>query len=184
MTEDTLEILIGKYIDGEITPSEQNMLDGAMKKDAGVRELVEQLAELHQASAEAVASEILERGKSAEEIFEQAWACRRNPILRAILRSDYVRFAAGVAAGLLIGLALHFALSGDVGGGPNKNGAGLVADNTSNGINVETAAPSLAGQEVIRNVDYYGFTDKDGDQWLVEGLRENRVRPAVYYDDL
>jgi hypothetical protein len=36
----------------------------------------------------------------------------------------------------------------------------------------------------IRNVDWYNFTDKLGNQWLIEGLRESTVRPAAYSTDL
>ena len=76
ITDDTIEILIGKYIDGEITPSEQRMLDGAMKKDAGVRELLAQLEQLHERCEEVVGSEVIEKGRSAEEIIASASACR------------------------------------------------------------------------------------------------------------
>ena len=32
--------------------------------------------------------------------------------------------------------------------------------------------------------DWYNFTDKQGNKWLVEGLREDIVKPAVYHDGL
>jgi len=178
VTEDMLEILMGKYIDGEITPSEQGMLDGAMGKDAGARDLLEQLAELHEASAEAVASEVLDKGRAAEEIIEQAWR-QKQPVRRRVLSSGFLRFAAGVAAGLLIGLGLHFAFSGG-----NEVGPGLVANDTRDQLGAERPVPWLVGRDAVRNVDYYGFTDEAGAQWIVEGLRENEVRPAVYYGDL
>ena len=182
ITEDMLEILIGRYIDGEITPSEQKMLDGAMEKDVGVRELLEQLTGLHEAGAEAVALEVLDKGRPAEEIIEKAWR-RRQPVRRRILSGGVVRFAAGIAAGLVIGLALHLALSGGPDGGGNEIESGLIASRTPDRLKIEQAAPVLFG-DVIRNVDYYGFMDDAGAQWLVEGLRENEVRPAAYYGDL
>jgi hypothetical protein len=37
---------------------------------------------------------------------------------------------------------------------------------------------------IFRNVDWYSFTDKQGNQWLIEGLREDVVRPAAYSGDL
>lgn len=185
ITDETLEILIGKYIDGEITPSEQKMLDGAMEKDSKVKELLEQLTELHEASAEAVGAEVFETGKSAEEIIDSAWGVK-EPSPRRIFSSGFIRFAAGLAAGLLIGVVLHFVLSA----GTRGEGAGeriehpIVASDAGNRKAVERTAPALGSRDVTRNVDYYSFTDKQGGRWLIEGLREYMVRPAVYYGDL
>ena len=182
ITDDMLEVLIGKYIDGEITPSEQGMLDGAMEKDPTVKELLERLAELHETSAEAIGSEVLDRGKSAEEIIYLAWRGKRHGRAK-IFSSGVLRFAAGLAAGLLIGLALHFILTDGSQGLGDEIEPRVIANNTADQIEVRRMAP-LAGRDVIRNVDYFGFTDKDGGKWLVEGLREGMVRPAVYYGDL
>jgi len=183
IADETLEILIGKYIDGEITPSEQGMLDGAMEKDSAVKELLEQLAELHEASAEAVGSGILDMGESAEEIIELAWRGKERGRAK-IFSSGVLRFASGVAAGLLIGLVLHFVLSGVSQTGRDEIEPKIIANDAGNQMKVERIAPSPAGRDVIRNVDYFGFTDEDGGQWLVEGLREDMVRPTVYYGDL
>lgn len=182
ITDDMLEILIGKYIDGEITPSEQGMLDGAMEKDSAVRELLEQLAELHERSAEAIGSEVLDKGKSAEEIIDLAWRGKQRGRAK-IFSSGVLRFAAGLAAGLLIGFVLHVVVSGGSQGRSNEIEPRVVANNAGNRMKVERIAPA-ADRDVTRNVDYFGFTDEDGGQWLLEGLRENMVRPAVYYGDL
>ena len=61
MTEEMLEILIGKYLDGEITPIEQRLLDQALQKDSQAKELFEQLQDLHRASQEAIDAEITDR---------------------------------------------------------------------------------------------------------------------------
>jgi hypothetical protein len=100
----------------------------------------------------------------------------------------HVRFAAGLAAGLAIGLALHFVLP--VVSPPDRDPAGAagLAQVPENRLKVEQ--PIFPGHvagpagDVILNVDWYNFTDKQGNKWIVEGLRENIVRPAVYYGDL
>ena len=189
MTEEMLEILIGKYLDGEITPSEQQILQMELDRNTQAKELLEQLQDLHERSCEAVTSEVIGSGKDTGEIFELAWQRRQRHTLRPMIKtSGYMRFAAGVAAGLAIGLMLHFVLplvsttqSPDV---PAK----IVAQNPGN----QTVAEQLTIPEPLtdpavnslRNVDWYSFTDNQGNQWLVEGLRENTVRPAVYYGDL
>ena len=111
MTKEVLEILIGKYLDGEIVPSEQRILEAELERDAQAKELLRQLQDLHQGSREAVASEILDRGKAAEEIFEQAWQQQSKRPLRPMTKTGgYMRFAAGLVAGLVVGLSLHFVL--------------------------------------------------------------------------
>jgi len=189
MKQETLEILIGKYLDGEITPSEQQILQKRLDNDPHARELLEQLQALNERSCEAVATEIIGRGKEAEEIFEQAWQQQAaNPLHRILKMDGRLRFAVGLAAGLAIGLILHFVLP-FVSTPRNPDiPANVLAQNAGNQLDTEelTYPQSLidpAGN-ALRNVDWYSFTDKQGNQWLIEGLRENIVTPAVYYGDL
>ena len=190
MTEEMLEILIGKYLDGEITPSEQQILQKRLDNDPHAKELLEQFQTLNERSCEAVAAQVIGRGKEAEEIFEQAWQQRQavNPLLKILKMDGRLRFAVGLAAGLAIGLMLHFVLpfvstprSPDV-------PADMLAQNTENQIDAGqfTLPESLTNpaENTLRNVDWYSFTDKQGNQWLIEGLRENNVRPAAYYGEL
>jgi hypothetical protein len=38
--------------------------------------------------------------------------------------------------------------------------------------------------QVTRQVEWYGFTDPAGNQWLIEGYREGVVKPASYHGGL
>ena len=76
MTPKKLEILIGKYLDGQMTKSEQRLLKTALEEDSQAKELFEQLQDLHERSREVVASEILQKGRAAEEIFQSACGFR------------------------------------------------------------------------------------------------------------
>lgn len=189
MTQEMLEILIGKYLDGEITPSEQHILQTELERDPQAKELLQQLQDLHERSCEAVASEIIEQGKEAGEIFEQAWLRQAANPLRRILKMDgRLRFAAGLAAGLAIGLILHFVLPFVSTPQSPSDPANMLAKNAGNQMDAEQLTfpqPLMdpAGNS-LRNVDWYSFTDNQGNQWLIEGLREHIVRPAVYYGDL
>ncbi|UCE47363.1 MAG: hypothetical protein JSW47_17400 [Phycisphaerales bacterium] len=182
MTEEMLEILIGKYLDGEITPSEQQILEAALDNDSNARKLLEQLENLHEQSREVVASEILQKGKSAEEIFGRAWRHQtRRPLYWKIRPGGWLRFVSGLAAGLIIGLALHFTLL-------EPSTPQAIARSADDQPDVQKPAPlplpSRGTRNVTRNVDWYSFTDENGDQWLIEGFRENMVRPAVYHASL
>ena len=189
MTEEMLEILIGKHLDGEITPSEQRLLEAEVDRDSQAKELLAQLQELHERCGEAVGSELLAGGGRPEEIFERAWRQHKRQPIRSILRMrGHIRFAAGLAAGLIIGLALHFVLpvfSPYAGEPPERE---FVAKSPEDHVEFELSgfpeSVSVPAGEVIRNVDWYNFTDSQGNKWLVEGLREDIIKPAAHYEGL
>ena len=184
MKDETLEILIGKYLDGEITPSQQRMLEAHLESNPQAKELFEQLQALHEQSREAVASGIIEQGKTAEQIISRALQQQtKHSPLRMARTGGWLRFAAGLAAGLLIGLALHFVLSASTGPAREhvpQTAAAHDTDKTTDVTDPITAALLSDKMQKVRNVDWYTFTGKDGDKWLIEGYRESIVRPAAY----
>ncbi|MBN1805459.1 MAG: hypothetical protein JW837_09425 [Sedimentisphaerales bacterium] len=183
ITQQTLEILIGKYLDGEITPSEQDLLDTALEEDSQARELLEQLQQLSRNSRQVLASEVIESGKQANDIFEQAWRQTKHSPARLIKFGGFLRFASGVAAGLIIGLTLHYTILAD--SAPQNNQVSPDSINLANNQNPsESVFPLEKEVNVTRNVDWYSFTDENGHQWLIEGLRESIVKPAVYRQGL
>ncbi len=189
MTQEMLEIMIGKHLDGEITPSEQRLLEAELDKDPQAKELLGQLQEMHERCGEAVASELLDRGGTPDEIFERAWRRRSSQPPRSMAKMrGHARFAVGLAAGLVIGLVLHFVLP--IISAPDSDPAGpeVVARDIEGGV--EGGQPVFpryvvdpAGDPIL-NVDWYNFTDRQGNKWIVEGLRQDIVRPAVYYEGL
>ncbi|MBN2181084.1 MAG: hypothetical protein JW715_04160 [Sedimentisphaerales bacterium] len=185
MNQEMLEILIGKYLDGEITPSEQQILEAELNRNPQAEELLRQFQDLHERSCEVVTSELLSRGKNPEEIFELAYRRQsRNPFRKIAGYRGYFRFVAGVAAGLIIGLAMHFVLPSFATTGNLREGGDVIARDPGERENPTTRIPPeimrASAGNVVRNVDLYTYTDDKGNQWLVEGLRENVVRPAVY----
>ncbi len=187
--DDKLEILIGKFLDGEISPAEQRWLDEELERNEEARELLEQLQTVSECGRRLVTSGIIEQGRRPNEILERTWQRHKGSLWRRIVRADgHLRFAAGVAAGLLLGLILHFTLTwGDsaVAPAPDRFAVDLntpggdLADHRMGGF------PETSGtQPVMRNVDWYTFTDQTGNQWLVEGVREGSVLPAAYHGDL
>jgi anti-sigma factor RsiW len=184
---DKLEIVIGKFLDGEISPAEQRWLDDELQRNDQARELLDQLRTLNECGRQAVASEVLEQGRGPEEILELTRQRHQISRWRRLIRADgHRRFAAGLAAGLVLGLILHFVLISGNSAGTKPVDRSSVAG----GVPVR-ANPDEVGEvrvsnprPVMRNVDWYGFTDRSGQQWLVEGIREGSVQPAVYYGDL
>ncbi len=188
MNQEIIEILIGKHLDGEITPGEQRILDAELDRDPRASELLAELKDLHERSSELVASSIIGRGAVPADIFERAWQQAEHPVRRAVKRVGYARVAVGVAAGFLMGLAVQFILPGAF-APPNEPAApGAFVRNLGSPPEFEQPTfpefPANAAGDPIRNVDWYNFTDKQGNQWLIEGLRESTVRPAAYNADL
>ena len=189
MIDDRLEILIGKFIDGEISPAEQRWLDAELQRNEDARELLEQLRMLSECGRQVVTSEVLEQGKPPEEILQRTWQRHEGSPWRRVVKADgHLRFAAGLAAGFLLGLILHFALVGGHTAGTDVVDRPPVARSAAVpvGTDYDETGEAARGyrRPVMRNVDWYGFTDRTGQQWLVEGIREGSVRPAVYRGDL
>lgn len=186
--EDRLEILIGKLLDGEISPAEQRWLDDELERNEDARNLLAQLRTLSNCGRQVVAAEIHSGDSSPEEILQRAWQQHERPSWRRVIRvAGHLRFAAGLAAGFALGLVLHFAL---VRGGVSVT-APVDPRAVAVNIPVQDATPDALDtgpvrypRPVMRNVDWYSFTDQTGNQWLVEGVREGAVRPAVYSGDL
>ena len=110
ISEEMFEVLIGKFLDGEITPSEQRLLEARLNTDPKASELLEQFQNLHDLSSEAINIELMEKGKSPHEIFESAFQSTKHKSHHIIKPGGWIRYAMGVAAGLIFGLVLHFTL--------------------------------------------------------------------------
>ena len=188
MNQEILEILIGKHLDGEITPGEQRILDVELDRDSRAAELLAELRDLHERSSELVASSILGQGTAPGDIFEQAWQQAGHPIRRRVKRVGYVHMAVGVAAGFVIGLAVQFVLPGVSTSPSEPTAPEAFAQDVASPMELDVPSfpefPADPAGNPTRKVDWYHFTDKQGNQWLVEGLQESTVRPAAYNADL
>lgn len=189
LDQETLELLMGKHLDGEISSAEARLLQTHLDQDADARQLLDQLQSLHQSSQEAVTEAVLGRGRSAQGIIDAALqqSQGRRP-LRFLRRWVFSQFAAGLAAGLLIATAGTFLLNPSAAPEP----FGPVDGNTTGGELVpgpdrtpRWAVRTVPNAGIQRNVDWFVFPDEQGQYYLIEGLREaRRVTPAVYRGDL
>jgi anti-sigma factor RsiW len=181
---DRLEILIGRLVDGEISPVERKILDRELETNSQARELLEQLRNLHQQSCQAIAAEV-SGGASADELFERAWRQNEKSTYRRIFRIDgRLRFAVGLAAGLILGLALHFLPVWGSKAPVQIDGPRQFATDTPGGADRQGIVPVTVShggsRPVSGEVDCYVFTSPSGEQWLVEGVREGLVKTADY----
>ena len=188
VTDERLELLIGKFLDGEISPGERRILEQELQCNSEAEELLEQLRTLHQCSREAVASAVRSAGP-AEDIIGHAWQQSERSSWRRIIRADgHLRFVAGLAAGLVLGFLLHFVLVWESGPPAGMAGRPPVVAGVSDEPVRSTPSPLLTGRDpadwMTRELDWYVVTDGTGNQWLIEGVREGMVRPAAYHGGL
>ncbi len=184
MANEMLDILMGKHLDGEITPDEQRLLDQFLAADAAAREEFESFRRLHEQTRWAV-GQALEGGKPIEEIFDAAWR-RSSPARRVrnrIFGREWILAAAGLAAGLLFGFLIHGMIVV-----PSESARPVPSPIVQNPTGGESLSPSNSIPMAIpgenRYVDWYTVTEPSGDQWLLEGYRRREVTPAMYYGDL
>lgn len=184
-TDDKLEILIGKLLDGEISPAEQRVLDRELEQNAQARELLEQMRVLHECGREIVERRVRQGGAAPEDVFERAWRQSRGSVRRRIIRiGGLSRLAVGLAAGFLLGLTVHFVLVGGSKPSAIDTNPPTIAKNVpANTASLDESWRKLQPRTpdpVTREVEWYGFTDQAGNQWLIEGYREGVVHTASY----
>ncbi len=184
MANEMLDILMGKHLDGEITPDEQRLLDQFLAADDAAREEFESFRRLHEQIHSAV-EQALDGGRPMDEVFDAAWR-KSSPARRVqnrIFKREWVLTAAGLAAGLLIGFFVHGMIMS-----PSESARPTPSPLAQKSTDGEPLWPSSATPAATpgenRNVDWYTVIEPSGEQWLLEGYRRQQVMPAMYYGDL
>lgn len=215
--DDKWEILIGKLLDGELSPQERSRLENEIQMDRHAQELFEQMRVLHECSCGVVTHEVIGRGADPAVIFERAWQQSQRSLWQrmatggrerqgrrwGVTADGHLRFAVGIAAGLLLGLVLRFvplplhqipsnlpsssqpSVAVDVPSGPRSLlETGSPTPSNPTGSPVTLVRQSTDPHRVTREVDWYVYTDRDGNRWLIEGTREGRMKSAAYPNGL
>jgi hypothetical protein len=187
LDEDKLELLIGKCLDGQATSIEQHLIEKEMNQNPKAKELFEKWQTLNTWGRELVVNDIVGQGARPEDIFEKAWQRSRGFSWVHLVRAERrYRFAVGMAAGLVLGVILHFTLvwtNGTTGiESPSRRGlvAGVQPGGDRQDVRMTSATSSLSPQAENRKVDLYTFTDNAGNRYLVRRPQESKVRTASY----
>jgi hypothetical protein len=185
MDNEKLEILMGKFFDGEIEPSEKRLLDAQLAKDPLNRRLFEEFQTLHTQSQAEVAA-LADRGRPFDKVFAAAWNKSRPHRRRLRLPVGTLRFVSGMAAGLLLAVLIQLTYSPAVSQDePLLAGSAIQTSIPIAGPDrILTRAAGEGTSPVIKDVDYYYYIDENGQQWLIEGYRENIRTQLVSYQDL
>lgn len=192
MNEQMIEVLIGKFIDSEITPAEQQLLDAELSRNPETRRLLEDLQSLRDQAKGMLRQELCGSSDSAAEVFAAAMRSDRSERAQHVKRGR----AWGVAAALVAACFI-------VGTGVNKLFFSEGISGTQEGTGVKSSGEPGGGEGLVfngdrkpgfnpakpvdRTIDWYTYTDADGVGWLMETYRHHRPRkvvPAAYLEGL
>ena len=196
MNEEMLEILIGKFLDSEITPAEQKLLDAELQSNPKAKMLFQQWQQLHEQTEQVLTAEVLENGPSPQAIFQRALTVHeRNRWKRRLRPTRWLPTIGSLAAGLLLGFGL-FSLMADNSTERDASPAGdepkMVQGEDNEKQNPESL-PEVSGNTLVdlikpdlanRPVEYYIYTDPSGSRYVVETPTGHDVSWASYQDDL
>ena len=145
MNEQMLEILISKYIDSEITPAEQKMLDAELQSNPEAQETLKALEQLRDQSQQMLKEEVVLNGAPASTIIEQALAQSNRPRQQqGTPYRPWYRDPISLAACFLLGLGfISFWVDYDKPGNLNQN----------QGDNIARALPAPQMERTIESVE-------------------------------
>jgi len=191
MSEELTEILIGKFLDSEITPAEQKLLEIELRKNPQSQKMLDELKQFHELAEQALDHELNDSGASCQEIFQHASAQVPDPQKHRILRFNLWQKVTSIAAILMIGFTIYLVLT-------QSNQANRVDPQTS-----ETFLPPISTNEIAANQtdqplstgpvqpvrygppgsDFYYVKSPDGTEWLIQNP-QNQIRRASYNGEI
>ena len=190
MNDDMTEILIGKYLDSEITPAEQRLLEAELAQNPQARQLFEDFQALQRQTAQALSQQLNAPGHDAATILDRA--LKSYPATKTAREQTWARRIGALAATLLLALGLYLLVAQTPTTSIPETPEPLVAENGTAELSPsrETTALAQGQPPTIRQdddemlVDWYSYTDETGRRWLWEGYRDRGVETVGYHGDL
>jgi hypothetical protein len=178
-----LEVLINRYLDGEISAREMENLRNRVDNDGQAKDLFEQMQQLHRSCQDMVQTYVLQPGRPVEDLIAGAWQGHNQGHVWAgrVRRVVFSPFVSGLAAGLLVGVFVHLALTHFRSipvGSPDLITASSAIP--KGGTVIPTAREDALQDEALPQVDVYYYKDTQGNLWVIPGLSQERVRTVAY----
>jgi anti-sigma factor RsiW len=177
-----LEVLVNRYLDGEISAREMEDLRALVDSDEQARDLFEQMQQLHHACQDAIQTHVLQPGRPMEDLIASAWEGQSSHAWTGrVKRVVPSQFAYGLAAGLLIAVSVYLVSTGLGAASPAPAGvSGSVVASSGRTVPVTPASLDEPSQEdALPRVNLYYYRDSQGTSWVIEGLSEERVRTVA-----
>ena len=192
MNNEMIETLISKFIDSEITPAEQRLLDEELTSNPESRQLLHDLQQLRDQSCQLLDEQLYRQGDSAETFFQKA--CEQKDSLnrfQIIRPSRFWKWAASMAACLLIALTIWMVwVARQPNGLPAQPETINIAENSP--VPDDPVEPRFNPRWVRditpttskRYIDWYTYTAPSGSQYLIESYRDHSVTTASTHEGL
>ncbi len=180
-----IEVLINRYLDGEISAREMEDLRSMVEGDDEARDLFGQMQQLHHACQEAVQTRVLQPSRPVEDLIASAWEGRTPRAWTGKARRIlFSQFTYGLAAGLVVAIGAHLLLASLYPSASTSAGLGprmttLLNPGRQGGAATTAFADESSQEERLPQVNYYSYTDSEGTQWVIEGVSEERVRTVA-----
>ena len=152
-------------------------LRSLVDSDEQARDLFEQMRQLDRACQDAIQTQVLQSDRPVEDLITGAW---EDQISRAwtgrVKRLVFSQFAYGLAAGLLVAVSLHLAMTAlrPTAVSPVRVGQPFAA--SSGRAQAVTAADE---EDALPQVNVYYYRDSQGNLWAIPALSEQRVLTAA-----
>jgi len=185
MSEELTELLIGKFLDSEITPAEQQLLEIELRKNPHAQKLLDELKQFHELAARALDQELNESDTSCEEIFQRASKKVPDPKKQRILRFNLWQKVASIAAMLMIGFVIYLVFSQNPNVLPPPTGIDPGVTTLPPGPPREIAG--IQGDQPLPTglgSDFYYVKSPDGTEWLIQKTPQNQIRRASYNGEI
>lgn len=192
MNQEMLELLIGKYLDSEITPAEIRLLDHELTSNPHARQLLDELRQLGDQAHYVLTGELGLPEQSPEEIISQAWQNTPQALRRKKSLPLWLHNITSLAAGFVFGLTCYGIIGHWITSAPAPDpttpaspkatpSSVPVADTQANRIPLPSFG-SLPPNGCLRHWTHY--TDPSGQQWLIETPPDDNLGKANYHGDL
>ena len=193
-----MELLIGKYLDSEITPAEQRLLDQVLLRDAAARGLLRDMHFLHESARQAIQTTLGPENVAPPAVIFQRALDAHAARQRLLSLPRYLRVGATLAAGFLLGAAalvllrqLNSAPAQQPIEVPTPVAAAPEAappldhpdDTIAHRPLIRRLAPAPSDPWPDRPVEWYSLQDPQGSEWLIAAPRDDNVRSVSYYGD-
>jgi hypothetical protein len=179
MKSKDIETVINLYLDGQLSAAQKKDMERAMEVDPDARALFEQLRQ-----TDALMKSAAEVFPDDSDSFETSYSQARDSFSTSETGHlfSFLRFASGVAAGLLIALGLFFIYTKSSPTEPPDPPQIAKDDQQKNSTSEKDRYTLSYPKEVtplVHNVDLYYYKDKEGNEWLIEGIRHEMVKHAA-----
>ncbi len=183
MNNEELDNWINLYLDNQLNQAQSELFEQTMADNSEIRQQYEQAMETDRILKKHLYQTKDDHDEHFRVILSQACDCLPDKV-RPESSCGIIRFITGLAAGLLIGVSASFFYEHFRSGIHKTNLSNQIVDVKANSTfptqkDVDPVPYTPSVSPVVRDIDWYLYTDDEGGQWVFESIRENRLNSDI-----